>query len=116
MSIEIIKSEATYIRQLVGAGWKGAHSIGSSKPVPARALCASVVIGSAVGVLTALLRKRRKSLSIGACATLGGAVGLCAAAVWETRSTVGAATRAAVCQINSARDSHWLQKHPIAYG
>ena len=116
MVISSIKSELTYMRQLVDAGWSGAHSAGPSKPVAPQALCASVVIGSAIGALTALARKRRRSASVGVSAVIGGAVGLCAGTVWETRSSVGAATRGAMRQINSARDMHWLEKHPVAYG
>jgi hypothetical protein len=116
MNVSSLKSEIAYIRQLVDAGWNGAHSIRPSAPVLTQALYASVVIGSAIGVFTALLRKRRRPGSVGSYVVVGGALGLCAGAMWETRTTVGAATRAAIRQINSARDIHWLQKHPIAYG
>jgi hypothetical protein len=98
------------------AAWHGARSVRPYKPIPAQALCASVVIASAIGALTSLARKRRASASIGVSAMVGGAVGLCAVAAWETRGTVGAATRAAMRRINSVRDLHWLEKHPIAYG
>ena len=111
-----LKSEFSYIGQLADAAWNGAHAIGPSKPIAAEALCLSAAVGSAIGALAAVLQRRRRGTKVGVSAIIGGAVGLCAGAVWENRGTVGAAARSAVHQVNTARDMHWLQKHPIAYG
>jgi hypothetical protein len=116
MNVRSISSELTYTRQLANAAWNSARSVGPGRPVPAQALCASVAIGSAIGAIASALRRRRTPASVGVSAMVGGAVGVCVVAAWETRGTVGAATRAAMRQINSARDLHWLEKHPIAYG
>jgi hypothetical protein len=49
-------------------------------------------------------------------ALIGGAVGLGAGAVWASRDSAGAAARTAIRKINAARETHWLESHPIAYG
>jgi hypothetical protein len=110
------KSELTYIGQLVDAAWNGAHSIGPSKPIATQSLCVSAAVGSALGALTAVLQKRRRAADLGVSAILGGAVGLCAGAAWQSRSTVGGAARSAMHRVGMARDLHWLEKNPIAYG
>ena len=116
MTSKTLKSEFSYIGQLVDAAWNGAHAIGPRKPIAAEALCLSVVVGSALGALAAVLQKRRRRANVGVSAIVGGAVGLCAGAVWERRSTVGAAARSAMHQVNTTRDLRWVETHPIAYG
>ena len=116
MTSKNVKSELIYIGQLVNAAWNGAHATGPPKPVPAGTLCASAAVGSAIGAIAARLKKRRGSANPGISVLIGGVVGLCAGAAWEARGSLGTATRAAILQVNIARDIRWLQKNPIAYG
>ena len=111
-----LKSEFTYIGQLVDAARNGAKAIGPSKPMAGEAFCVSAAVGCVIGALAAVVKKRRRAANVGVSALLGGAAGLCAGVMWERRSTVGTAARSAMHQVNTARDMHWLQKHPIAYG
>lgn len=114
-----IKSELNYFWCLMEAGWNGATSArkkAAGRP-RACALWAPATIGAGVGALSVSLRRTRRSRSSVAIAALvGGAVGLGAAAAWASRDSAGAAARGAIRKINAARDTHWPERHPVAYG
>jgi len=96
------RSELSYIRQLVEAGWNGGLE-----------LIAPAAIGASLGVIGATYDKKRTSAArLTVAALIGTAVGLGAAAVWAPRGSAGNTLR----KINAVRDIHWLEKHPIAYG
>jgi len=118
-----MKSDLTYLWQLVEAGWDGALSVRKKfavrppAPVPTGVLLGPAAIGASIGALSASLRRTRRSgSSVATAALIGGAVGLGAGAAWASRSSAEAAARAAIRKINAARDTHWLERHPIAYG
>jgi hypothetical protein len=46
---------------------------------------------------------------------LGGAVGLCAGLVWESRRLTASVAGSALKNIGQVRDERWLAKHPIDY-
>jgi len=115
-----LKSELTYVRNLVEAGWNGARSArrkadGTGR-TPARALLAPAAIAAGIGALSTSFGKGRrsgKSLIVAGC--IGSAVGLSAGVAWASRGSAGPAARGAIREINAVRDARWLEKHPIAY-
>ncbi len=80
-----------YFKQLMGA------SMGFVAPV---------AIGAGLGALGAGLRRRRNGSSLAVAALIGSGVGL----AWASQD------RTAIRKINAARDLHWLEKNPVAYG
>ncbi len=108
----------TYIGQLVEAGWTGASSVRKqAAPNPSTwALLAPATVGLGVGVLAVALQGRRRStVAVTLAAAIGGAIGLGVGAAWATRGTTGAAARAALRGMDTVRDNHLLEKHPISY-
>ena len=107
-----LNPDLTYVRDLIGAGWKGAVAARPSVRAQARSLVTPAVVGLGLGAIATLLRKDRKSVSKFASASLiGTVVGLTAAAAWASRGSA----RAALRNVNTVRDAHWLEKNPIAY-
>ena len=100
------KSDFIYLRELIQAGWTGVASVHNKS---ARVPLTPAAIGASLGLLSAGMRYRRASKSSMAMAAfVGSAVGLGAGAAWPK-------VRAAMQQINTARDLHWLETHPITY-
>jgi hypothetical protein len=69
-------------------------------------LVAPAAIGAVVGATGAGLSSRRSGSRVAAAALIGSAVGL----AWASRDS------ATIRKINAARDLHWLEKNPVAYG
>ena len=112
MTTHSLNSDLIYVRDLVDAGWKGAVAARPSMRTQARSLVTPAVVGLGLGAVATLLRKDRKSVSKFASASLiGTVVGLTAAAAWASRGPA----RAALRNVNTVRDAHWLEKNPIAY-
>jgi hypothetical protein len=108
-----------YVMDLVRAGMNGGVSARESAhiaPVEIRSIWAPTVIGAAVGVSAASLKRLRTSRR---GTTLGGlvgaALGLGCGLVWASRGAIGAFARGAVREINITRDERWLQTNPINY-
>jgi hypothetical protein len=81
----------TYFFQLLGASME---------------LVAPVAIGAGLGAAGAGLGRRRSGSRVATAALIGSVVGL----AWASRDS------AAIRKINAARDLHWLEKNPVAYG
>jgi hypothetical protein len=112
MTTHSLNSDLTYVRDLIGAGWKGAVAARPSVRTQAAFLVAPAVLGAGLGALSAYLRKDRRTITRCASAGLiGTVVGLSAAAAWASRGSA----RAALRNVNTVRDAHWLEKNPIAY-
>ncbi len=112
MTTHSMNSDLEYVRDLIGAGWKGAVSARPSPRKQAGLLLTPAILGAGLGALSAFLRKDRRSMSGFASAGLiGSMLGVSAAAAWASRSSA----RAALRNINTVRDEHWLAKNPIAY-
>ena len=116
------KSELTYVRNLIEAGWNGALSAWTETDnraltrILARALLAPIAVGAGVGALSASVGKNRKSRYRSATAGfIGSVVGLGAGLAWAWRGPAGHAARGAIRKINTVRDARWLEKHPIDY-
>jgi len=112
MATRSLNNDLTYVRDMIGAGWKGAVAARPSVRAQAGILVAPAVLGAGIGALSAYLRKDRRTMSRSASAGLIGAVvGFSAAAAWVSRGSA----RAALRNVNTVRDAHWLEKNPIAY-
>lgn len=123
-----IKSEVDYGRDLAGSGWHGAREAAGSlfeaegaRSVLNRSLRASWVptaIGAGVGAVCALIAggRRPKAGAVAAMSVAGGVAGFAAGVAWETRELSGGIARGAMRSMGTARDTHWLSKHPINFG
>lgn len=123
-----LKSEVDYGRDLAGSGWQGARTardsmlqgerVGALVGRSVRASWAPTVMGAGLGALCALLAQRRKpnTGALVAMGVVGGVVGFTAGVAWETRQLSSGMARGAMRKIGSARDTHWLGKHPINFG
>ena len=123
-----LKSEVEYGRDLAGSGLQGARTaadsllhgehVGKVLGRSARASWAPTVMGAGFGAVSALLVQRRKPRggAVIAMGIVGGVVGFTAGVAWETRQLSSGIARGAMRKIGTARDSHWLGKHPINFG
>jgi hypothetical protein len=119
MEVRSLKSDLSYLRQLVGAGWDGIASarqeLNSTSPRET-AIWTPAAIGAAVGLLGPRLMGKRKSASSLAMGGLVGSVlGFGAALAWSSRRYTGPAARRVMRNVNAARDARWLETHPINY-
>jgi len=123
---EWLESNASYGRKLVNSGIEGARSGGETflqgeplKPFISdfvRRALKPAALGAYLGLLIGFPRGRDKSISRALmCGLLGGAVGLSAGVVWESRHLTARAAGEALKNIGHVRDEHWLIKHPIDY-
>jgi hypothetical protein len=119
-------SSADYGQRLLDSGIEGARSgqeaflrgksltpfLGES----VRSALKPAALGACIGLLSGYPACRQKSvvraLTYG---LLGGAVGLCAGLVWESRRLTASVAGSALKIIGQVRDERWLAKHPIDY-
>ncbi|HVJ06437.1 MAG TPA: hypothetical protein VM578_12255 [Candidatus Saccharimonadales bacterium] len=123
-----LKSEVEYGRDLAGSGWTGARSayelilegqrVGEILGRSIRASWAPTAVGAGVGALCGLLVQRQKPrpAAVVALGVVGGVVGFTAGVAWDTRQLSSGIARGAMRKMGTARDSHWLGKHPINFG
>ena len=82
----------------------------------ARASLGLAAIGACAGLLQCFAsgRDRRipKGILLGA---VGSAVGFIAGFSWKTRDLTSSMVQGAARNMGSARDAHWLERHPIDY-
>jgi hypothetical protein len=82
----------------------------------ARASMGLAAIGACAGLLQCFAsgRDRRipKSIALG---VVGSAVGFIAGFSWKTRDLTASMVQGAARNMGSARDAHWLERHPIDY-
>ena len=121
-TVHSLQLDLTYLKQLIGAGLDGIETTrreidGGVFASPSRPeVWKPAAIGTTIGVLTTRLAGNRKSASRTALGGLvGGVLGLGAGLVWASRGYIGHAARAAVRRVNTTRDAHWLETHPIDY-
>ena len=119
-------SSADYGRRLLDSGIEGARS-GQEAFLEGRSLTPYLgesvrsalkhsALGACIGMLSVYPVYRQKSitreLTFG---LLGGAIGLCAGLVWESRRLTASVAGGALKNIGRVRDERWLAKHPIDY-
>jgi hypothetical protein len=122
-SVRSQTSNLDYIRKLVGAGWDGVSSARREcdghlfRSESRTAFWTPTVVGAGIGVLSTRLIANRKSATAAAVGGLIGTVlGLGVSTAFASQPFTGTAARNARRLINTARDAHWLETHPIAYG
>jgi len=71
--------------------------------------------GACLGLLPALLLRRRRVSAAAAFGALGSALGFCAAFSWKTRKLTSAVGHSALREVRRVQDEHWLEGHPIDY-
>lgn len=112
------RTSSSYIGELIGAAWSGAH-VRSNRAVdaPRVHVATPALVGATLAAFGASFAKRRsKPGAVLGAAVFGSIAGLGAGAAWASRRNARAAFSGAVHEINTARDRHWLATHPIAYG
>ena len=108
------------MKGLAAAAWGGAAS--ARKEVSGKkvglslrpSLYVPMAVGAALGAAGAAKRRRRSS-TVAVGGAVGTVIGLGAAVAWASRHFATAAARAAVRNVNAARDAHWLELNPIDY-
>jgi hypothetical protein len=120
--VRSLRSDLTYFKQLVGAGFDGIaaarHELDRPVFTPSlqRAAWTPAVLGGTVGALTArLIGKDKRASGIAIGGLVGTMCGVGAALAWTSRDFTRPAARNAFRRVNSARDAHWLELNPIDY-
>jgi|ERR1019366_1437438 hypothetical protein len=119
-------SNAEYGRKLLNSGIEGARSgqeafLNGRSLTPflsesVRSALKPAALGVCVGVLGGCPGYRQKSITRALTyGLLGGAIGLGAGLVWESRRLTASVAGSALRNISRVRDEHWLTKHPIDY-
>jgi hypothetical protein len=121
-----LKSQLEYGRDLIHCAVEGARSVrnhalatesvGTVLARSARASLPWAAIGASVGLLAVSSAARHKSIRNQVLfGLLGALVGFGTNVAFSTRQLTGGIVHGAVRNINTARDAHWLAKHPIDY-
>lgn len=115
-----------YGRALVSSGAEGMkagrESYLNGKPLcsvlsqKARASLGLAAVGACAGLAQCMMSSRRRrvpdSLVLGA---VGSVIGFLAGFAWKTRDLTGSMLQGAGRAIETTRDEHWLERHPIDY-
>jgi hypothetical protein len=120
------KSRVEYGRKLLNSAAEGARAgegefLGQRQRGPylgesARKAVAPAVIGVCLGALGGYLGKARRSRSRALVSgLLGGAVGLSAGVIWDSRHLTASVASGAWKKIGETRDDRWFEKNPITY-
>jgi hypothetical protein len=117
-----LESDITYVRNLAEAGVNGVSSVWNRPgdralaPTLRDSVSVGTAIGGAIGILSILLARRRRS---GYGTALGGlvgcAIGFGGGVAWASRDFTGAAARSVIHRVNAVREARWLEKNPIDY-
>jgi hypothetical protein len=128
MSIsEAVKENLAYSKALVESGIEGANEarkallaaeattdvVTSAAQESWQAGAVGIIAGAILGVLADDRRPVRGMIGGG---LLGAVLGFGGSFAWKTRPLTSAMARGAGKGVGSARDKHWLSKHPIPYG
>jgi hypothetical protein len=74
------------------------------------------VLGAGVGIACSYLGNKRKLTAQSALlGAIGGVAGLLVGVGWSTRHLTNGMANGAMKNVRSARDAHWLERHPIDY-
>jgi len=120
------KSNLDYGRKILKSGREGARSgreaFLSGRPLApflsesVRNALEPAAVGACIGVLGSYPGNRSKSISRAfTYGFLGSAIGFGAGIAWKSRRLTASVARGALRNIGTARDEHWLEKHPIDY-
>lgn len=114
-----------YGRKLINAGINGfrngheelgPRSISNAAVAAVPESIALAAVGAALGVLPALLVRRRPRVStMVALGALCSAAGFCLGFSWKTRKVTSRLAQSALQEVRKAKDEHWLELNPIDY-
>jgi len=114
--------DIAYVRNLAQAGVNGVTSVRDEPggrgfaPVLKNSVWVTTAIGGAIGALSVLLRRRRRSgYSTAIGGLVGSTIGFSGAVGWASRDFTGAVARSVLQKVNAVRDARWLEKNPINY-
>lgn len=123
---EKVKSRVQYGRTLVNSGLSGLRNgcdshlhgrpLSDALSKSARGALGLAAIGTcaALGGSCFAGRTHRMAKTVG-FGVMGSVIGLAIGLAWKTRELTASMGRSALKEIGTARDEHWLQKHPIDY-
>ncbi len=123
---EWVGENLEYGRKLVNTGLEGAQAGGEAalgeERIPQVLLHSApssvglAAFGAGVGVLCSYLSNKRKmSNECVLFGILGGVAGLLVGLGWSTRHLTSGVAVGAMRNVKTARDEHWLDRHPIDY-
>jgi len=123
---EWVGENLEYARDLVSTALEGAKDGYSSVPEEDRlpkvlvktapSSLGLAVLGAGIGVMCGYLANKRKLNAESALfGVLGGLTGLVIGAGWSSRHATNGMASGAIKKVKSARDAHWLERHPIDY-
>ncbi len=123
---EWVGENLEYARDLVSTALDGAKDGHSTVPAEnqfpkvlvksAPSSLGLAVLGAGVGILCSYLGNKKKLTAESALfGALGGVAGLLIGAGWSSRQATNGIATGAMKNINTARDAHWLERHPIDY-
>ena len=121
-----LKSGMAYAWDVLRSAVEGARSAGeqireeqSPRSVLMRSarisLVPSVTVASLGLAAGYWLSKRKHAQGAVAFGLLGAVIGFAGSMAWATRHMTGGIARGALQNVNVARDTHWLTKHPVDY-
>lgn len=117
-----LESDITYVRNLAEAGVNGVASIWNAPddqavaPVVKKTIWVTTAIGGAIGALSVLLgRRRRSAYSMAFGGLVGSTIGFSGGVAWASRDFTGAVARSVIQKVGTVRDARWLEKNPINY-
>ena len=85
-------------------------------PVLNNSVWVATAIGGAIGALSAVVGRRRRS-GYGSVwgGVVGSTIGFGGGIAWASRDFTGAVARSVIRKVNVARDARWLERNPINY-
>lgn len=121
-----LKSRLEYGHDLIHSAVEGARSAGehalATEPVgavlarSARASLPWAAIGASVGFVAVYPARKHESIRNGVLfGVLGAVIGFGTNVALGSRPLISEIVHGAVRDINTVRDAHWLEKHPIDY-
>jgi hypothetical protein len=115
----------SYGRKLINAGISGIRNghndfgpefISDAMVAAVPDSLALAAVGATLGVLPALLVRRRPRVStMVALGALCSAAGFCLGFSWKTRKVTSSLAHSALREVRKAKDEHWLELNPIDY-
>ena len=121
-----LDSYLRYGRSLANSGTEGLRAgrdtyldgkpLGAVLSQKARASLGLAAVGACAGLLQCVVsgRRRRVQESV-ALGVVGGCVGFLAGFAWKSRDLTASMVHGAARKIETVRDEHWLERHPIDY-
>jgi len=121
-----MKNGLQYGRALVNSGLSGLRNgrdshlqgqpLSNALSKSARGALGLAVLGTCAALIGSCFagRRKRSAKTVG-LGVAGSMIGLAIGLAWKTRELTASMGRSALKEMNTVRDEHWLQTHPIDY-